>query len=62
MARRNAKFPATIYVERESETGGESWLVAHDKINTAATMDEIKDVAIYVLKEVKKVSVRVEIK
>lgn len=61
MARRNTKFPATIYVERQIE-GNESWLVANEEIKDAADVFATKDVAIYELKEIKKVSVRVEIK
>ena len=50
-------FPKEVFIERE-EDGNNSYLVAWDKLEDASDYDFVKEIAVYELKEVKKLSVK----
>lgn len=55
-------YPEEIYVTREDDGEEDSFLVAHERLNTAADLDGEREVAIYKFVGVKIATVIIELK
>lgn len=59
---KKAKFPPQVYVVREDQNDGTSYLAAMETTIEAAELGEVREVAIYTLHRIAKVTTKVELK